>query len=193
MKQATLLLALLSVPLCATNYQGVRVGMGSAMGMKAQGFDTMYPQWRLELGYDVNRVISINTYYQNLERWETEERPMQGDKWRAGAEIKGGRIGAEIEAGWTIDIEDGWGVKPYVAAGLVQQFGDVRSGYEHNGHGPMHSTTLNRAGETVALGARIMPLDKFGAYIDGRIDSLLIDNDVILDTPHATLTIGFRF
>lgn len=38
-----------------------------------------------------------------------------------------------------------------------------------------------------------MPLDKFGAYIDGRIDSLLIDNDIILDTPHATLTIGFRF
>ena len=193
MKRILLATLFVACPALAADYQGLRLGLGSAMGMQAHGFDTMYPQWRIEAGYDLNRMFSVNAYYQNLSRWETEEQPMPGDHWRAGGEIKGGRIGMELETGWTFNIEDGWGVKPYLALGFADQIGHARAGYEHNQHGPEYRHSLDRNGITAAIGARIMPMNKFGAYIDARIDSAAMDDKIIKHNPHATLTIGFKF
>ncbi|GAL25860.1 hypothetical protein JCM19239_1213 [Vibrio variabilis] len=61
---ATMLVGLTNTAI-ADDYSGFRLGAGATMGQSTE-YGDLKAQPRIEMGYDINRIFSINGYVQDL-------------------------------------------------------------------------------------------------------------------------------
>ncbi|MGF1750094.1 outer membrane beta-barrel protein [Vibrio cionasavignyae] len=193
-----LLGAVISGSVVAHDYSGFRLGVGSTLGASgSEGVGSLGPQTRLEIGYDLNGYLSVNLHTTMIKRWE-EERSQDPQHYHyARISASGYRTGAELEAGYTFDIQDGWGVKPYTAFGFMHQSGKLTKSFsDTTNHTPIHrvSHSLEASGLIVAAGVRIMPTHR-AAYGDVRINYEPLNGKYkfVQNSPTFTISFGAKF
>ncbi|WP_353499732.1 outer membrane beta-barrel protein [Vibrio sp. CB1-14] len=195
-----------SIAMADTEYSGFRVGPGATMG-QATELGGLGAQPRLELGYDVNRVFSVNGYVQGLKGKTQGEyafdaaEPYMGQVLppvvgAAEAEVDGWRAGIEAEVGYAFDlgVVD---IKPYVAVGVATQGGDFEVNHMSN---TMPSDNLDTLGSeklsgstvTAAIGARVNTA--LGIYVDTRLERAPFrSRGIIKDQTQGSLSLGYKF
>ncbi|WP_394151698.1 outer membrane beta-barrel protein [Vibrio maritimus] len=203
---ATMLVGLTNTAI-ANDYSGFRLGAGATMGQSTE-YGDLKAQPRIEMGYDINRIFSINGYVQDM-RGKTNGSYLGAPATHymgevmptlpmahAEADLNGWRAGIEAEAGYAFDlgVVD---IKPYVAVGLATQGGDMNvrlqdtiqnaSGTQYNS-----STSLNDTAVTGALGVRLNT--PVGIYVDTRIERAPFNkHGALKDQTQGSVSVGFKF
>ncbi|SEF86158.1 outer membrane beta-barrel protein [Vibrio hangzhouensis] len=209
MKKALLLVCVAgmsSVAIADTKYSGFRMGAGATMG-QATEIGNLGAQPRLELGYDVNRIFSINGYVQGLKGKTNGEyaydlaEPYMGQVLppvvgAAEAEVNGWRAGIEAEVGYAFDL-GAIDLKPYVAVGIATQGGDFKVSHISNtmpsdNIDTLGSETLESSAVTGAIGLRMNTA--LGIYVDTRVERAPFRNRGIMkDQTQGSVSVGYKF
>ena len=179
MRKSALLLALVAASASA-DYSGFRIGGGTSQGFGLDNAQNDITANKVEIGYDVNRIFSVNLGYHHI---KGESMHDLGGYHRLGMK----RIDTELEAGYAFPIGN-WSIKPYTGIGFTDI--DARIDYSFNDEGiPQSSDTVKRSSTSVFSGIRLNT--PFGVYIDGRYGNGRVING-LTDT-HYTATIGIKF
>lgn len=188
------------------NYSGFRLGAGATMG-QATEYGDLGAQPRLELGYDFNRFLSVNTYAQSL-RGKTSDSydvdpqlvplmDLPGSRYGyAEGDLNGWRAGLEVEIGYALELGS-VDIKPYVAAGIATQGGDFK--FEHVSN-TMSRDEIDREGTTKLTGSAITSAvgvrinTNVGIYVDSRLERAPFRNRGIMkDQTQGSISVGYKF
>ncbi|MCW8347365.1 porin family protein [Vibrio sp. ZSDZ65] len=181
------------------DYSGHRIGLGIDQGTEIQStlhfttiddWHTQYPQtvdhndplngFKIEYGYDFNRIISLNLGYSKLSHDVKGTHTIGLDHARYYREAKADIdvVNVEAELGYAF-IAGSYDLKPYVALGVKHTTGSS-SGYIDTGiNHERYNHKLDDTASYMALGARLNT--PIGLYLDTRLGT------------SWTLTMGYKF
>ncbi|MFS1983419.1 porin family protein [Vibrio breoganii] len=127
--------------------------------------------FKVEAGYDFNRIFGLNVSYQ--------ENSYDESNYFGDAKLSGSTIKIDADIGYAIDF-GGWWMKPYGAVGLAIYDEDYTVGqfkFQYDENAPL-------------LGAGIRFTGDSGAYFNIRQDFVLLSDATMGQT---SLTIGYMF
>ncbi|MGR5177330.1 outer membrane beta-barrel protein [Vibrio mediterranei] len=190
-----------SMAQAGNDYAGFRVGAGATTGMKVDGVGTLKSQPKIELGYDFNRIFSVNG---SLMRFDGENNHYSSDTLYGG-KTDGYDARIEGEVGYAFSLSDGWDLKPYAAFGGAHVSGSIES-YNTGPLAVIYSGAQDNIGTysgnfsgnylTSAAGLRLTT--PIGVYADARVQSLYMTGNQEVRTPvkenaQFGFTVGFKF
>lgn len=163
----------------ADDFSGHRVGLGYAKSDAV--FDGQSVDWgkgfKLEYGYDVNRILGVNTSYSRT----SDEQDFFDI---ASSKVKSNTLKIDADIGYTFDL-DGARVKPYGAIGLGWNKDQIK---EHiNGQEIFNNTYKD---SSLYLGAGVRASLDMGLYADIRFDFPTYDD---VDTDQFSFSVGYKF
>ncbi len=184
MKKIIFSCTLLCLPFSAiTNADtGHRVGLGFAT-TEVEDYAGNQIDWgmgfKLEYGYDFNRVIGINASYTNT----SDDVYHNYGSLRYGAEVKSHTYKIDTDIGYAFQLND-FSIKPYGAIGLASNREKLTI------HLDDRSTSQSYNDNSLYLGVGVRTTLGMGVYTDIRMDFPTFD-DVYTD--QFSFSMGYRF
>ncbi|MGV2986269.1 porin family protein [Vibrio sp. E150_011] len=166
---ATTISALSFTAFANSDYSGHRIGAGiNNLSFSDSGYTyKMGTGFKLEYGYDFNRIVSANASY-----------TMNSDSDH-GIDIDFNAFNIDTDIGYAFDLDNVW-VKPYGAIGLS----NANAKLSFAGMSDSERET------NLYLGIGVRAQFNMGLYTDLRAN---IGSHEGLDADHLSLTVGYRF
>ncbi|MGF1777610.1 outer membrane beta-barrel protein [Vibrio nomapromontoriensis] len=156
----------------ANEYSDWRIGGGGTSGVGVENYENDFKTSKFEIGYDLNRVFSLNLSYQNISRSATNG----VEKYQVNMK----RTDLEFEGGYAIPAFT-FDIKPYLGIGITDIKGKVT----------LNNKLMNGRDNSVTTFVGVRVNTPYGVYIDGRYGNGRVVH--AMNSEHYTATIGFKF
>ncbi|MDG3087210.1 porin family protein [Vibrio hannami] len=177
-KLAVAVLSTLSFSTIAMDdFSGHRAGIGYS-SLDFSDLDATYDAgngFKLEYGYDFNRILGLNVSY--------EKNSDKVSEYGFSSEIDGGSFKIDTDIGYAFQL-DQFSVKPYGAIGFTRYKEEITLSYGDYSY----SEKYNDSAIHLGIGARAQ-FDA-GVYADMRFDLTSIDS---MDADYFSFTVGYKF
>ncbi|MGR5175480.1 outer membrane beta-barrel protein [Vibrio parahaemolyticus] len=190
-------------PLTTREYAGHRIGAGLVSGAelttdlhfdKEWGWNEDRPQhvkhvdplhgFKIEYGYDFNRVLALNVGYTNLSHNVQDNHTigMNSFNYYKSSQANFDSLNVEAELGYAFALGK-FDLKPYAAAGIGFTQGSSSTFIETDSNHNYEHKRVNDTDTYLAVGARLNT--PIGLYIDARAGGIVDDT--------FTITTGYKF
>ncbi|MFA0087642.1 outer membrane beta-barrel protein [Vibrio sp. 10N.261.51.F12] len=175
MKKTLLTIALLSASSFsfADDNSGFRIGAGVAGGFEQHDSNKAIAAPKIELGYDMNSMLSFNAGYTHL----SGDSSIAGEK----SDISGGALNLGVEVGHTFDLSN-HKLKPYV--GLDYKFQSVEN--------KIADISDRERSHSAVPSVGVRWTAPVGFYTDAKV-SYHKSTDYVKSDAVAGLTVGWKF